>query len=73
VQHLSEPVDMASAELIGDRAIVWDSNHGMVLYAQGAHPRFHNLYGDDTFPDLKPPDATSTRMAVLARLKAKRD
>ncbi len=35
MQHLSEPVDMASAELIGDRAIVWDSNHGMVLYAQG--------------------------------------
>ena len=35
MQLLSESVEIASAELIGDRAIVWNPDHGMALYSEG--------------------------------------
>ena len=35
MQLLSESIEIASAELVGDRAIVWNPDHGMALYAEG--------------------------------------
>ncbi len=35
VDMLSEPQDIASAELVDDRGIVWNPVHGMRLYANG--------------------------------------